>query len=64
MAPCPGGDACAGAARRPPIATRRRRSQVLNPHLLRDIGAPHELIARHVEEIEPRALLGALEVRG
>jgi hypothetical protein len=36
----------------------------LNVHLLRDIGAPHELIARHVEEIEPRALLAALEVRG
>ena len=36
----------------------------LNVHLLRDIGAPHELIARHVEEIEPRALLGTLEVRG
>jgi hypothetical protein len=36
----------------------------LSAHLLRDIGAPDELIARHVEEIEPRGTLADLEVRG
>ncbi len=66
----------AAAWRRARAASWRRRREMaaardtqaalagLNVHLLRDIGAPHELIARHVEEIEPRAILGALEVRG
>jgi hypothetical protein len=36
----------------------------LGAHLLRDIGAPDELLARHVEEIQPRSVLASLEVRG
>ena len=36
----------------------------LSAHLLRDIGAPDELIARQVEENEPRTVLADLEVRG
>jgi len=68
--------ALATAWRRAQVESRRRHREAaadrdaqtalagLNLHLLRDIGAPHELIARHIEEIEPRALLGALEVRG
>ena len=36
----------------------------LSAHLLRDIVAPDELIARHAEAIVPRCALADLEVRG
>lgn len=36
----------------------------LSAHMLRDIGAPDELMARHIEETEPRSVLVDLEVRG
>jgi len=54
------------AARGAPLSEQDVQAALrgLNAHLLRDIGAPQELIARHVEEIEPRALLGSLEIRG
>jgi len=35
----------------------------LSAHVLRDIGAPDEMIARHVEEISPRSVLADLEPR-
>ena len=67
--------ACAAPVRALVLHWRRYRAQQarrhaqdalasLGAHLLRDIGAPDELIARHVEEIEPRSVLASLEVRG
>jgi len=57
--------AVAYRARRIARAEARDRDALcsLSAHLLRDIGAPDEVVARHVEEIRPRSVLADLEPR-